>query len=535
MLAVIVGSPLRAHGAWPLRAQGASDAGRAVSEALQALETHSWLELDFAEGPQPCPLILLFDDSRTEPTARFATSLSYVNTETEIEAEKARIEKWVGFFGPDSTLSVYGRSEPDRAALATLRLNRGEPAPDFELLEEAILARNPEHWNLSRPEQANLERAYLVGLDLRGYDLHACNLSGANLSSSILAGCSLESSNLRSMTALLSNFCDVDMKFADLYRARFFGSHMKRAVFNHSLIQMVDFGQCDLTASRMCGSDLNVSDFTEADLTDVDFAGAHLRDAIFQQATLRGAFLKTARLEGCKFLDSDLSSANLELASLVDARVDNSILDSAEVYGASVWNLAGEPRSSRAITISDPNGSRIEVDDIRIAQFIHLIATSSNLRRIIEATTTRAVLILGRFSPDGLRAIEAIRSELRRKGLVPIVFDFESPTSRNVSETIGLLARLCRFVVADLTDARSVQHELALIAPNIRVPIAPVIRRGEPPWSMFDDLREMYHWVLPPVEFTEPVELASVLDTLVLEPVEAKVLEIRANAGGGCV
>jgi hypothetical protein len=282
----------------------------------------------------------------------------------------------------------------------------------------------------------------------------------------------------------------------------------------------------------MCGSDLNVSDFTGADLTGADFAGAYLHDAIFQRSKLHGAFLKTARLEGCRFLDSDLSSVNLELVNLVGARVDGSILDGAEVYGASVWDLEGEPRSSRAIAITDPNGSRIVVDDIRVAQFIHLITTSSNLRKVIEATTTTAVLILGRFSADGLRTIDAIRDELRRRGMVPIVFDFESPTSRNVSETIGLLARLCRFVVADLTDARSVQQELSLIAPNTRVPIATVIRRGESPWSMFADLGQMYHWVLPPIEFDGPIQLAKALDTLVLKPVEAKILEIKGSVAG---
>jgi hypothetical protein len=172
------------------------------------------------------------------------------------------------------------------------------------------------------------------------------------------------------------------------------------------------------------------------------------------------------------------------------------------------------------------------VDDIRVAQFIHLISTNSNLRRIIEATTTTAVLILGRFSADGLRTIDAIRNELRRKGFVPIVFDFEGPDTRNVSETIKLLAQLCRFVVADLTEARSVQQELTLIAPSTRVPIAPVIRRGHEAWSMFSDLVEMYHWVLPPVEFDEPTQLAGMLESLVLNPIEVKLLEIDGPKKG---
>jgi hypothetical protein len=37
----------------------------------------------------------------------------------------------------------------------------------------------------------------------------------------------------------------------------------------------------------------------------------------------------------------------------------------------------------------------------------------------------------------------------RQRKYVPILFDFEKPKSRNTEETITLLARMARFVVAD--------------------------------------------------------------------------------------
>jgi uncharacterized protein YjbI with pentapeptide repeats len=512
----------------PVKKPGVSQAAAAISEAMPVLESQSWLDIQLDEGNYPCPMILLFDKTRTDSIAAFVTTISHTFSEQGVRTERARIETWIRCFDPKSQPSTGPSDKQSRATLASLQLN-SEMSPDFQLLADAQLGPGPEHWNENRSERPNLAGVYLVGLDLRDYNLSKCNLREANLSFCNLAGCSLQGSDLSSVVAVAANLSNANVQYSDLHRTKFVGSTMRKTTFNHSLVQLADLSQCDLSGSRMCGVDLNVSEFVGTNLTDVDLAGAYIRDALFRFSTLRRTFFKTAQLEGCQFLDCDLTAANLELANLVGVRVDNSILDNVEVYGSSVWDLTGEPRSSRSVTISGPDRSRIEVDDIRVAQFIHLISTNSNLRRVIEATSTTAVLILGRFSADGLATINAIREELRRNGLVPIVFDFDGPDTRNVSETIRLLAQLCRFVIADLTEARSVQQELTLIAPVTRVPIAPVIRRGHAIWSMFTDLVQMYHWVLSPVEFDEPTALAEMLQSLILQPIDSKLLEINGT------
>jgi hypothetical protein len=44
-----------------------------------------------------------------------------------------------------------------------------------------------------------------------------------------------------------------------------------------------------------------------------------------------------------------------------------------------------------------------------------------------------------------------------------VIFDFETLPQRGLVETIRVLADLYRFVIADITEPRSVPHELATI------------------------------------------------------------------------
>jgi hypothetical protein len=50
---------------------------------------------------------------------------------------------------------------------------------------------------------------------------------------------------------------------------------------------------------------------------------------------------------------------------------------------------------------------------------------------------------------------------------VPILFDFEKPRSQTTDGTVTLLARMARFVIADISDAKSVLQELRAIVPNL--------------------------------------------------------------------
>ena len=53
-----------------------------------------------------------------------------------------------------------------------------------------------------------------------------------------------------------------------------------------------------------------------------------------------------------------------------------------------------------------------------------------------------------------------------QRDYLPILFDFEKPSSQTTVETIATLAHMARFVIADLTNAKSVLQELQAVVPR---------------------------------------------------------------------
>ena len=169
--------------------------------------------------------------------------------------------------------------------------------------------------------------------------------------------------------------------------------------------------------------------------------------------------------------------------------------------------------------------SDISVDNIKVAQFVYLILNNEELRNVIDTIASKAVLILGRFTPARKQIPETLRVELRQLGYVPILFDFKKPKTASMTETVSTLAHLARFVVADLTAAKSVPQELQRIVPDLpSLPIQPIILSSEHPWAMFEDL-ERRQSVLPLYRYPCADTLLSDLETKVVGPAEKWITE----------
>jgi len=103
---------------------------------------------------------------------------------------------------------------------------------------------------------------------------------------------------------------------------------------------------------------------------------------------------------------------------------------------------------------------------------------------------------------------------------------FETPGTRDTQETIVTLAGLSRFVIADITDPKSIPQELGSIVPTLpSVPVQPLLQIGYQPWGMYDHIKR-YPWVLPLFEYENTKELLQDLESKVIAPAEEKAKEL---------
>jgi hypothetical protein len=150
----------------------------------------------------------------------------------------------------------------------------------------------------------------------------------------------------------------------------------------------------------------------------------------------------------------------------------------------------------------------------------------------------RHVALPGRpcaFTKKRKSVLEAVHLALRDTyGLVPILFDFEPSLKRDITETIQLLANWCRFVVADVTDAKSIPQELSHIIPYMpSVPVQPIILAAQTEYAMFEHWRK-FNNVLPEFPYRNKRHLLDNLEASVIQPVERWEEEIKKAVARVC-
>ena len=241
------------------------------------------------------------------------------------------------------------------------------------------------------------------------------------------------------------------------------------------------------------------------------------------KANLDGANLRGANLSG-----ADLSGANLNRTELIGTDISGANLTGSSIYGIAAWDvkLTSDTRQENLI-ITPPDEPAITVDNIKAAQFIYLLVNNEEVRHVIDTITSKAVLILGRFTPERKIILDRLREELRRRHYVPIMFDFEKPKSRDTIETIRTLAGMSKFIIADLTDAKAVVQEMQAIVPNLpSVAVRFIIKKSEREPGMFDHIRR-FPWVLGGAfEYDNPEEVIESINDSILKPIEAKLKEL---------
>jgi hypothetical protein len=271
----------------------------------------------------------------------------------------------------------------------------------------------------------------------------------------------------------------------------------------------------------LSGADLHAANLSRADLFRADFFRADLCGADLHEANLHEANLHAADLAG-----ACLERANLRTSVLVDTNFEGANLSGCLVYGIAAWNvnLVGAHQSDLVITYGDE--PVITVDNLEVAQFIYLLLHNEKIGEAIDTIGKKGVLILGRFADERKTVLNALRTALRSRGFLPIVFDFKKPTQRTFTETIRILAGLSLFVIADITNPRSAPLELQAIVPDYMIPFVPIIAEGEEPFAMFGDLQRPSDSVLEVLTYDSIDHLLAGLEGAVIAPALQKYEEL---------
>jgi uncharacterized protein YjbI with pentapeptide repeats len=378
--------------------------------------------------------------------------------------------------------------------------------------------------------EADLTRANLTEANLARADLTEANLARADLTEAYLARAYVAGADLTEADLTRANVTRANLAGAHLTKANLAGANLTEASLNDANVREANLARANLTRARLSGARFTGAHLTEANLTEANLTRAHLAGAHLDRANLTRANLTGADLAGANFTEANLAEANLTGAILVGTNLSYSTLRGCRVYGISAWDvhLGGAKQTGLVITPADT--AQITVDDLEVAQFIYLLLNNDSIRRIIDTITSKVVLILGRFTPEREGVLDALRDSLRAKDYSPIVFDFEKPASRNLTETVRTLAHLARFVIADITDAKSIPQELMAIVPDLpSVPVQPLLLASQQEYGMFEHFRS-YPWVLEAVPYNSSDQLVSDVDGLVLAPAERWLEKNRPRA-----
>ncbi len=360
---------------------------------------------------------------------------------------------------------------------------------------------------------ANLQGVDLTEYDLRAVKLEAARLAGANLQAANLQAANLHGADLEGANLQAANLQGANLQAANLHEADLEGANLQAANLQGAHIQGANLQAANLEGVDLKGYDLHGVDLARANLSRANLQAANLEGANLEGANLRAADLLDARLRG-----ANLRGADLQRVGLIRVTLDHAILTRCNVYGLSVWDIQGTPQDQSSLIITPPDAPTVTVDDLEVAQFIYLLLNREKLRNVINTITSKAVLILGRFTPERKVVLDALADELRTHNLLPIIFDFEGATTRDITETIKTLAGLSLFVIADITNPKSAPLELQATVPDYQIPFVAIIQQGERPFAMFQDLPK-YPWVLEPIIAYPSVEkLVELFKEGILDP-----------------
>jgi uncharacterized protein YjbI with pentapeptide repeats len=323
-----------------------------------------------------------------------------------------------------------------------------------------------------------------------------------------------------------ANLCGTDLSRLNLTQAE-----LRKAKLNGANLSGANLRGANLIQADLSGTNLSGANISHANISRANLRGANLRNANLIQADLRltnliQTDLSRTNLNQTNLSQADLSGANLSEAILIKTNLERANLSACKIYGISAWGLKLIDTKQTDLLITPPEELPITVDNLEVAQFIYLLLHNEKIRDVIDTITSKVVLILGRFTDERMPVLEAIRKELRNRDYLPILFNFKGPENRDVKETVSTLAHMARFIIADITNARSISAELQSIVPQLpSVAVQPLIHSSDKEYGLFEHIKR-YDWVLEPYRYESQEDLLSSIEEII-GPAVAKSNNIK--------
>lgn len=270
---------------------------------------------------------------------------------------------------------------------------------------------------------------------------------------------------------------------------------LQRGLFQNCAFSDCNFSFSNMRFSYLSNSSHHRCDFRNTNLSESKISRAEFLSCDFSYTELTYCSARETDFTGSKFV-----STLLDHTSLIKTNFSNTIIDGVYVYGISAWDLILKDSKQQNILISSSD-LIISVPNIELAQFISLLVNNSRIRDVIDTITSKVVLILGRFTKERKSILDEIKLELLDYDYIPVLFDFKSPQNRDLTETIITLASMSKFIIADITDPKSIPQELTSFIPQFpSVPVQPIILDNEKEYAMFEHFKS-YPWVLKQLQY----------------------------------
>lgn len=253
-----------------------------------------------------------------------------------------------------------------------------------------------------------------------------------------------------------------DLKGADLRGADLSWVGLSRADLRGANLNKTNLSWVDLSRADLRGASLNEAKLDRADLRRANLTRADLKESDIRQADLRWANLSRANLSR-----ANLSKANLSFSLFSKTNLKNANLAECLIYGMSICDLKLQGANQSNLHITPANKLTITVKNLEVAVFISLLLNSHTIGDVINTIKAKIVLIIGYFPLERKAVLDSIQEALCNLNYLPVVFNFDKPASRDITEAISCVANMAQFAIADITNGESILQELHKLVPYL--------------------------------------------------------------------